>query len=257
MRIWLLQASEILPINGNTRLLRMGLLGEELSKNKDNDVIWFSSTFDHFKKEQLFKEDTIIDIKDNYHLHLFYALGYKRNISISRIINHKLLGNKLKKQMKKEEKPDIILASFPTIEFALYAVEYGKKNHVPVIIDVRDLWPDIFKHNLSGIVKLCAKPYIKYLDYQTRKILKNAYKITGTSSLMVDWGLKKGQREKTKLDKPFFLGYQKSNQEIEEKNHQQDENFNICFFATINNQFNYELLCDIGKSLAKEKIDMW
>ena len=97
MKVWLLQASEILPINKNSRLMRMGLLGEELSKNKKNDVIWFSSTFDHFKKIQLYDQNTNLDIKPNYHLKLIYAIGYKKNISITRIINHKLLGIRLKK----------------------------------------------------------------------------------------------------------------------------------------------------------------
>ena len=78
MKIWLLQPSEILPLDKNTRLLRMGLLGDELSNNKNNEVTWFTSSFDHFQKKQLVDKDTVINVKDNYHLKLIYAKGYNR-----------------------------------------------------------------------------------------------------------------------------------------------------------------------------------
>ena len=50
---------------------------EELSKDKKNDVTWFTSSFDHFQKKQIVEKDTVIDVKDNYHLKLIYAKGYK------------------------------------------------------------------------------------------------------------------------------------------------------------------------------------
>lgn len=234
----------------------MGLLAEELSRDKNNEVIWFTSSFDHFKKVELFDNDTVYRVKDNYHLQILYAKGYKKNISIARIINHRRLGIKLRKQMRKMDKPDIIFVSFPTIEFAEEAIKYGKKNHVPVVTDVRDLWPDNFKQNLSGIIKIMAIPYIWFLDIKTKKIFKNTDYITSISDLMVDWGIKKGRREKTKNDKSFFIGYKKEDriEKLKNKEINLDKNkFNISFFATINNQFNYELVIRIAKKLEKTK----
>ena len=49
-------------------------------------------------------------------------------------------------------KPDIIVVSLPTIEFSYEACRYGEKNNVPVIVDVRDLWPDSFKQNSRGVL---------------------------------------------------------------------------------------------------------
>ena len=257
MKVWILQPSEILPITKDKkRLMRMGLLSSELVK-KNHEVIWFTSTFDHFTKKQYFENDTKIKVQDNYYLELMHAMGYKKNISIQRILNHKIIGMKLKKYMKKEDKPDIIFVSFPTIEFALEAVKYGKKNNVPVVVDVRDLWPDIFKQNLSGLLRFLAIPYIWFLDRKTKKILSGCYKVTSISNLMLDWGLKKGKRIKTCLDKSFYIGYKKE-ENIIEKEVIKDKNneFNICFFATINNQFDYELISQIGKSLIKDNVNI-
>ena len=260
MKVWLLQPSEILPLKEDTRLLRMGLLGEELSKDKKNEITWFTSSFDHFRKKQLFDKDTTFEVKKNYRLEILYAKGYKRNISIARIINHRKLGIKLKKKMRQMEKPDIIFASFPTIEFALEAVKYGKKNHVPVVVDIRDLWPDNFEQNLNGLLKILAIPYIWYLDIKTKKILKNTDYVTSISDLMLDWGLKKGRREKNKLDKSFYIGYKRDNKQeiVIEKYKKLFENdaFNICFFATINNQFNYDLIIEIAKKLKSDNVNI-
>ena len=56
MKVWLLQPSEILPINDNKRLMRMGLLAEQLTKDEKNDVTWFTGTFNHFEKYQTTKK---------------------------------------------------------------------------------------------------------------------------------------------------------------------------------------------------------
>lgn len=56
MNIWLLQSSEPMPVvNKEQRLLRTGMMAEKLNKRGHN-VIWFSNTFDHFHKKQLYKK---------------------------------------------------------------------------------------------------------------------------------------------------------------------------------------------------------
>lgn len=256
MNIWLLQSSEPMPIvNEGQRLLRTGMMAEELNIRKHN-IIWFSNTFDHFRKKQLYNKDTIIKVTDNYSIYLLHAMGYKRNISVSRIINHKIIAKKFAKIAKKMEKPDLIYVSFPTIDYAEEAVKYGKKYNVPVIVDIRDLWPDIFKHNLPRILGIMASPYINIMDYKTKKIMKNAFAINGISEAVLQWGLNKGNRNKTKYDKYFYIGYDNKNRnitDVKEMNIIDKSKFNISFFATINNQFDYEKIIELAKALEKDK----
>lgn len=256
MNIWLLQSSEPMPIvNEGQRRLRTGMMAEELNKRKHN-IIWFSNTFDHFQKKQLYNKDTTIKVTDNYSIYLLHAMGYKRNISVSRIINHKIIAKKFAKIAKKMEKPDLIYVSFPTIDYAEEAVKYGKKYNVPVIVDIRDLWPDIFKHNLPKILGIIASPYINFMDYKTKKIMKNAFAINSISEAMLEWGLKKGNREKRKYDRYFYIGYDNNNRnitDVKEMNIIDKSKFNISFFATINNQFDYERIIELAKALEKDK----
>lgn len=251
MKVWLLQANEPMPIvNEGQRLFRMGMIAEELTK-RNHEVTWFATTFNHFEKKQMYDKDTEIKVLDNYKLELIWAPAYTKNISIKRIINHKYMGNKFRKMARLMDKPDLIYCSFPTIDFAYEAVRYGKKNNVPVIIDVRDLWPDIFKHNLSGIKKIIALPYIKLMDIKTKKIMRQAFAINSISEPMLDLELEKGKRLKSKYDRYFYIGYDRK--EIENSNVNNEiidiSKFNISFFGTINNQFDYDKIIEIAKRL--------
>ncbi len=256
MKIWLLQSSEPMPVvNPNMRLLRTGMMAEKFTQ-KGHDVIWFNNSFDHFTKTQMVNQDTIIKVKDNYTLYLPHAIGYKKNISVSRIINHMILAKKFKKQSKLMDKPDLIYASFPTIDYAYEAVKYGKKNGVPVIVDIRDLWPDIFKHNLPKILSILVSPYIKYMDIKTKYIMKNCFAINGTSSDIVDWGLNKAGRKKKEYDRYFYIGYDHKINNIDENEIINAKKFNISFFATINNQFNYDLICELASMMQEKDKDV-
>lgn len=253
MNIWLLQASEPMPVvNSGERLFRMGMIAEELNKRGHN-ITWFSNTFDHFKKEQIYDRDTIVKVSENYLIYLFHAPKYKRNISLSRIINHKVIALKFRKTSKKLEKPDLIYASFPTIDYAEEAVKYGKKNNIPVIVDIRDLWPDIFNHNLPKALRIVALPYIKLMNFKTKKLLKNAFAINANCENVLKWALEKGNRKKDKYDRYFYIGYDKQDDIKIEKDEKMDLNkFNISFFATINNQFDYDKIIDFANKLNKK-----
>lgn len=258
MNVWLLKTGEPLPTNQNSeRLLRMGMIANELN-SRGHKITWFTSSFDHFKKEQICERDTKLKVNDNYIINISYAKGYKKNISISRIINHKVIAKKFRKQAEKMERPDLIYASFPTIDYASEAVKYGKKHNVPVIIDIRDLWPDIFKHNLPQYLRIFAMPYIKLMDNKTKKVMKNAFAINANSEAVLEWGLKKGNRIRTNNDRFFFIGYKKEESDLKtsSKNIIDKDKFNISFFATINNQFDYDKIVEIAKKLEKQDNDV-
>lgn len=257
MKIWLLQANEPMPkVHDGSRLFRTGMIAEELVK-RGHEVTWFATTFDHFKKVQMFNSDKTIEVLKNYKLELIWAPGYKKNISVKRIINHKYMAVKLRKKIKVMEKPDLIYASFPTIEFAEEAIRYGNKNNIPVIIDVRDLWPDIFNHNLSKLKRIIAFPYIYLMQIKTKKIMKHAFAINGISPKFMEWGLNKAKREKQKYDSYFYMGYDASDKENKEDNNIENDDFKLCFFGTLNNQFEFDKIIDIAENLKSEKVSIY
>jgi hypothetical protein len=68
---------------------------------------------------------------------------------------HYLIDCKFYKYAQEEVKPDIILSSLPILKLSLSAVEYGKKMNIPLVLDMRDMWPDVF----LGYIPSCEKEW--------------------------------------------------------------------------------------------------
>lgn len=212
MRIWLVKIGETLPIGKNEkRLLRTGLLSIALA-NDGHDIVWWTSTFDHFKKKQLFEVDTDFDYRPNLRISLLSGKAYKRNVAIDRVINHQTIAKKFKKRIKDEiDKPDIIVCSYPTIGLAYECIKFGKKHKIPIIIDIRDLWPDIFFEELIPIpLRTIAFKIYNIFFRKHQHIFKNADGIIGITDSILNWGLRYADREASKNDKVFHLSYKKT-----------------------------------------------
>jgi len=260
MLIWLITVGEPLPIDGdNARLYRTGIFSDLLVA-KRHKVVWWTSTFDHVRKKQRFSTDREIRLNDHIHLKLLHSISYKKNISLRRIINHIGIASKFKKQAKTAAIPDIIVCSFPTIELSLAAARYGKENGIPVILDIRDLWPDLFidfvADRLKPIARLMLFPMLK----STRNACRLATAIIGITPEYVNWGLEYAGRPASKLDRDFPFGYSemvpsaKSVSRAEDfwrkfGIEKSDKIFTICFFGTIGHQFDLETIIDAAYKL--------
>ena len=89
MTIWIVTIGE--PIINNRKKLRLhrhGLLAEYISKKSENKVIWWTSKFNHFTKEFEMINDEEYYPNKNLTVKLLRGTGYKKNVSISRIIDH-------------------------------------------------------------------------------------------------------------------------------------------------------------------------
>ncbi len=212
MKIWLVQRSEATPHDGigEERLMRMGMLAQTLAQ-RGHTVTWWTSTFDHFKHQHRYATDTILNVDDNYNIYYIRGFGYKKNISFSRIWDNILLGKRFSALIHQEsEKPDIIIASVPTAELALEAVRYAKQIDVPIILDIRDLWPDVvydlFPNYTHHLIRLASLPMTRTL----KAACSGASAIIGLTDPFVDWGISYAKRTRSIKDRVFPMGYWRS-----------------------------------------------
>lgn len=168
MLVWILQTGEPLNCDGeDIRPMRaMNLSSALISKNHNVEII--STRFFHQKKK--FRKNcrsNIISI--NLTETLISSTGYKSNLGILRLFDHHtLFVNLLIDLLKRNKKPDLIFIGYPPIEWSLAGVIYAKIKKIPIVLDVKDLWPDIFweKENTSdlkrNLFKLIFLPYRFY-----------------------------------------------------------------------------------------------
>jgi len=207
MRVWLINTDEPLPIDGeNVRLRRVGILADYLAK-QGHDVAWWTSTLDHWHKVQRFSRDTALTLDNGCRVHVLHAVGYRKNISLSRLLNHRLVARKFTRLAEKDLPPDAILCSYPTLDTSVAAVEYGRRANVPVVLDIRDLWPDIFLELAPARTRGLARLVLSPMFSQARRACSGAFAITGNSPAFVDFGLAYSGRERTDFDRDFPFGY--------------------------------------------------
>lgn len=264
MNVWLITVGEPLPIDpGKPRLLRAGLLAEMLNAS-GHQVTWWTSTFDHWRKRHRYVGDNRVEVNPGYVLRLLRGYGYGSNVSLSRLIDHRQIARKFRDQsrarMNAGDRPDLILCSFPPIELAREAARFGREFGVPVALDVRDLWPDIFINLAPDLLKPLARSALTPYFNMTREACREAAAILGITEPFVDWGVNYAGRARSPLDRAFPMAYPSAppSEDEEQKAMQHwraqgvtpdDGTFTAVFAGTLGRQFEFEPMIEAAKAL--------
>ncbi len=173
-----------------------------------------TSSFEHSTKMQIDKLETEID-ELPYKLTLISEPGYKRNVSIRRILSHKKMAFNLKKYLKNRKIPDLVYCAIPSIDVAYITAKYCKKKKVKLVVDVQDLWPEAFNMVLpfGKLNTLLTYP----LKCKADRVYKSADQVITVSETY------KRRIQKVVQIVPVnvvYLGIQMEQYEISEKNSQ-------------------------------------
>ena len=264
MNVWLVTIGEPLPIDGDgdDRLYRAGILATKLAQ-RGHQVSWWTSTFDHARKQQRFSSTTSIDLDSGITIKLLHGCGYPRSVSFKRLLDHAILARQFTQLTSDLTPPDVILCSLPPLELPVAVTEYGILNNVPVIVDVRDLWPDLFLELAPPWARFLMNISLYPMRRQARKACKNAYAITGNAPQFVDWGVKLASRSKSLLDKSFPHGYATKTPEQDKVDRaykywakygitQNDDSFVVCFFGAIGPQSELDTVINAARELEEQ-----
>lgn len=262
--IWIVTIGEpIFTEDNKLRYHRSGLLAKYISENTSNNVVWWTSTFNHFTKKHHFNTDKSVKINENLKMIAIKGKGYKKNVSVDRIVDHYQISKTFGKMISLEKLPDIIICSFPTLGLCLRSIKFGKKNKIPILIDYRDMWPEVYIKILPKILKVFGRIILNNLFKNTRYVFKNATGIIGITENFLNIGLKKAERKKTFNDAVFPLVYKESKlSEIdldnaksfwESKINFKNDYARICFFGAIGYQSNWNTVIEALKIINNDK----
>jgi glycosyltransferase involved in cell wall biosynthesis len=260
LNIWLVKIGESMPTDGkNVRLLRTALLAKTLVE-KGHKVIWWASTFNHATKAYRFAENTSLQIGDNYEIKFLHSIPYRKNVSLRRIINHMGVARTFSILANRLTPPDAIVCCLPTLELCAAAVRYGAAHNIPVIIDVRDLWPDIFLELGPGWMRPLLRLILSPMFHLTGYSCADASAIVGITPDFVNWGLKYAKRKTTVFDQCFPLGYSQtvpSDGEIKESENKWEKfgvtpdksAFISCYFGNFGRHSDFETIIKAARQL--------
>jgi glycosyltransferase involved in cell wall biosynthesis len=260
MIAWLATVGEQLPIDsGDSRLMRTGTLARFLVGG-GHSVVWWTSTFNHVHKHHRFQTDKEVVIDSRLSIHLLHGTGYSHHVSLRRALDHAIVAAKFAKISRTRPRPDLIVASLPTLELAAACCAFGRRNGIPVILDVRDLWPDAFVEVLPKTLRPFAAPAVFGFRHLARFCCRNAQAIIGPAERYVEWGINHAGRGRTTWDRQFPFAYpsiKPSSEAILEAekfwnvlgiSRTQGE-FYICFFGLLGRQFALDTVIESARIL--------
>lgn len=209
VRIWLITVGEPLPgLSSNSRPWRTGLLANELTA-RGHDVLWWTSTIDHFSKRHFVEGEPRVRVHAGLDLQFLRGCLYRTNISWSRFRNHREIARRFRALARSEPIPDAILVSFPTIELSDEAVRYGYEHGVPVHVDVRDLWPDELVRRLPPWLRWLGRAAVLPMQHQACRAMANATGIVAISESYLAWARMLAGRSGVDRDFLAPLGFKK------------------------------------------------
>lgn len=159
MKVWIVNPYGALPSEG-WREYRSCMLAKALAA-RGHQVTWWISDFDHRSKAYR-QSGEIFDpqLPQAVRVISVHTSSYKKNISIKRILYEKSYGSEFKKLALLEDAPDIIVMGDPSLFFSKSVVEYRNLVGCKLILDVIDLWPELFTVALpSGFRWLKGLPF--------------------------------------------------------------------------------------------------
>ncbi len=258
----IIRQSEPLWIDDNdTRLWRASLI-HKYCQNLNYNSVFLTSTFSHYNRKQRFLKTTWLSKNENNSFVFIKTPGYKRNISISRFIDHLVFGFKAGVFIIKERKNiNTIFTSHPTVDGAFIATILGRFFCIKVIVDVRDLWPDLFYDILGkslikrAILKLALLPY-NLMTILTFSLVQN---VSAPTQTYLEWAncksLTKKKKNLIKLPFCYPTSYRNS-LNIQPKFLKGYKGYKVCvFIGTLNgNMFDFDPITTAVKKYNKQVV---
>ena len=142
MQIWYLQDGEPIPgIDGETRPWRGTLLADALVE-RGHRVTWWTATFDHVGKRFRRNFSSTVLLRPGLRVRMLHGPGYRSSTGLRRLRHQRAIARAFADEAATTPPPDLLIAGMPTLELAEQAVRFGRLRGLPVLIDVRDAWPD-------------------------------------------------------------------------------------------------------------------
>ncbi|TAM53889.1 MAG: glycosyltransferase WbuB [Acidobacteria bacterium] len=155
LRIYLVDPHDTLPgeLWGNSRAV---LLAEYLSR-AGHTVVWWASAFSHNSKTFRATDWEDRRVSAGLTVRIVPVPGYSRHVSLARLWSLWLFGwRTYRRAIRDSIRPDCIVLTLPAPGSDLLISGLARRLGIPLVTDLRDLWPELFVAVLPTLLRPAA-----------------------------------------------------------------------------------------------------
>lgn len=237
-------------LNGEPGYTRFRYLCEFLTE-VGYEVDLITTTFQHWEKKQrdidkIKKEDYPFGLK------FIYEPGYKRNVDLGRVRSHRIAARNLTALLEKEGDYDLLYAEIPPNDVALVCAEYAKRQGIPFVADVNDLWPEAMRMVLD--IPVVSSLLFYPLQRDAEKVYSLVSGVIGTSDEYRDRPFQNQKRNVPKAT--VYVGneiavFDKGAEENDTVVVKPQQEFWVSYAGTIGTSYDIRTMVLAGEELAK------
>lgn len=247
--VWLIHLGEPLSTDAGSRPYRYGSVALALSKQGWRVVRW-APTFDHFSRRMRAPaRGTGQVLGPAIEVRLIEAGAYRNNASLQRLVFHLRASWSFWWAASNAPRPSVVVCSTPAPELAAVCALFCVANRIPLIIDIRDLWPDALMRHLNGWRRL-ARPWFR-LWWRTGNsvALRLADGILAVSDEYLEWGLRIAGRTRKSNDAAIPIGAPRVGGIPDPADRAAASPLGCVFFGTLSEHFDFEAMVRVAEAL--------
>lgn len=202
MKVWLFTMSQRIEDAENTRTF---LLARHLRAQGCEVTLW-TSAFDHMKKAFRRAHGQVETLPNGVRVIYIGGCGYRTNVSVRRYLDHWLVARRFSRLGAAQPVPDVAVVSLPDHQLAAAAVSFLSRRRVPVVVDIRDQWPDIFLDVIKRpLVRYVARSLLWRDRAMVGRTIARADSAVSMMNSLLRWGCALGRRPAGGPDHVFYL----------------------------------------------------
>lgn len=178
--IWIVNPYGTLPSEG-WRDYRSFMLAIALA-NRGQQVLWWISDFEHRSKKrrpEIAFSDPLLPA--NVKVVPVQSRPYDRNISFGRIAYEKSFGDGFAALAPDQKPPDMVVLADPSLFYSAQVLKFVDRVDCKLVIDILDLWPELFKVALPSWLRGLDKLIFSPLYSRRRRLLERADGVVAVS----------------------------------------------------------------------------
>lgn len=188
MIVWIINPYGNLPGEGWSTY-RSTFIGEALG-GAGHSVIWWISDFQHRSKVRRTFSDSRKKLSPGFEAHILPSRPYSAHISLGRVRFERSFARALVQEVAAEPVPDMIILAEPAICYADYVHRLLDLTGAALVIDIIDLWPELFVFKLPRAARWAGRLLLFALFRRRASLYRRAEGLLAVSRDYLELGLR-------------------------------------------------------------------